>query len=106
MGFAAIAATFFIVPLAPGSAGRPSQEQPFAPEVCDTLIKQFGLDQPLSVQYVRYLGQLARGNLGRSFALHRPVADSLADPLPPPFFLALPPLLIDFSLALPLRTYH
>ena len=104
--FAVLTFTFFIVHLARGSPCGPSQEQPFPPEVCDTLIKQFGLDQPLSVQYVRYLGQLARGNLGRSFALHRPVADALADALPHTFVLALAALVIDFSLGLALGIYQ
>jgi peptide/nickel transport system permease protein len=74
--------------------------------VCDTLIKQFGLDKPLWVQYVRYLGQLAHGNLGRSFAQPRPVADALADTLPRTFVLALAALLIDFSFGLALGIYQ
>jgi peptide/nickel transport system permease protein len=74
--------------------------------VCDTLIKQFGLDKPLWVQYVRYLGQLAHGNLGRSFAQPRPVAAALADALPRTFVLALAALLIDFSFGLALGIYQ
>jgi peptide/nickel transport system permease protein len=104
--FAVLTLTFFIVHLARGSPCGPSQEQPLPPEVCDTLIKQFGLDKPLWVQYVRYLGQLAHGNLGRSFAQPRPVADALADTLPRTFVLALAALLIDFSFGLALGIYQ
>jgi peptide/nickel transport system permease protein len=104
--FAVITLTFFIVHLARGSPCGSDQEQPHSREVCDTLIKQFGLDKPLRVQYVRYLRQLARGNLGHSFPLHRPVADALADALPHTFVLALAALLIDFSLGLALGVYQ
>jgi peptide/nickel transport system permease protein len=104
--FTVLTLTFFIVHLARGSPCGPSQERPFPLEVCDTLIRQFGLDKPLWVQYVRYLGELARGNLGQSFVLHRPVADALADALPRTFVLALAALLIDFSLGLALGIYQ
>ncbi len=104
--FAVITLTFFIVHLARGSPCAPGQEQPLPPEVCDTLITRFGLDKPLWVQYVRYLRELARGNLGQSVALHRPVADALADALPHTFVLALAALLIDFSLGLALGIYQ
>jgi peptide/nickel transport system permease protein len=38
----------------------------------------YGLDQPLPVQYLVYLRDLATGNLGLSFTYHQPVADILA----------------------------
>ncbi len=104
--FAVITLTFFIVHLARGSPCGPGQEQPRPPEVCDTLIKRFGLDKPMWVQYVLYLRELARGDLGHSFALHRPVADALADALPATFVLALAALLIDFVLGLALGIYQ
>jgi len=104
--FTVITLTFFIVHLARGSPCGPGQEHPFPPEVCDTLIRRFGLDKPLWVQYVLYLKELARGNLGQSFKLHRPVADALADALPRTFVLALAALVIDFSLGLALGIYQ
>jgi peptide/nickel transport system permease protein len=104
--FTVLTLTFFIVHLARGSPCGPEQEQPLPPEVCDTLIRQFGLDKPVWVQYALYLRELARGNLGRSFALHRPVADALAEALPRTVVLALAALLIDFSLGLALGIYQ
>jgi peptide/nickel transport system permease protein/oligopeptide transport system permease protein len=41
-----------------------------------------GLDRPLAVRYVRYLGQVASGDLGRSIQQNRPVADELAEAWP------------------------
>lgn len=40
-----------------------------------------GLDQPLPVQYVRWLGELVQGNLGYSFVKRRPVVDMIAERL-------------------------
>jgi peptide/nickel transport system permease protein len=104
--FAVLTLTFFIVHLARGSPCGPDQEQPLPPEVCKSLRDRFGLDKPLWVQYVLYLRQLARGDLGESFALHRHVADALADALPRTFVLALAALLIDFALGLALGIYQ
>jgi len=41
-----------------------------------------GLDKPLPVRYVEYVGRLARGDLGRSMQQNRPVIDELADAWP------------------------
>jgi len=100
--FTVITLTFFIVHLARGSPCGLGQEHPLPPEVCDSLRQRFGLDEPLWVQYVLYLRQLARGDLGDSLTQNRHVADALADALPLTFTLALAALLIDFSLGLAL----
>lgn len=43
---------------------------------------QQGFDQPVGVQYVRWIGNVARGRLGHSTSQQRPVADVIADHLP------------------------
>jgi peptide/nickel transport system permease protein len=58
------------------------------------------------VQYARYVSQLARGNLGLSFTLHRPVADALAEAIPNTLLLAGAALLLDFLLGLALGVYQ
>ena len=74
-------ASFVLVHLAPGD--------PFATEdwrvseaTRERWRAEFGLDQPLPQQYVRYVANLARGNLGYSFSHRRPVADAIGDALP------------------------
>jgi ABC-type dipeptide/oligopeptide/nickel transport system permease component len=44
--------------------------------------EHLGLDRPLVVRYVRYLGQVVTGDLGRSIQQHRPVVDELAEAWP------------------------
>src|SRR2546425_9968050 len=50
--------------------------------------KDLGLDDPLVVQYGRYLGRLARGDFGRSYMNGRRVAEGIADRLPATALLA------------------
>ncbi len=60
-----ITVTFFLVRVAPG--GPFDEEKAVIPEVKAALEKQYRLDQPLFSQYVAYLGDLARGDMGPSF---------------------------------------
>lgn len=74
-------ASFVLVHLAPGDPFA-SEDPRVTAEVRDRWRAEFGLDRPLAEQYVRYVGNVARGNLGYSFSLHRPVGDAIADALP------------------------
>lgn len=104
--WAVVTLTFIIVHLAHGSpCGQPDGRQ-VAPEVCADLTRRFGLDQPIWIQYGKYLAALLRGDLGESFALHRPVADALAEALPNTFTLSLAALILDFGLGLALGVYQ
>ena len=62
--FVLVSLSFFIIRLAPG--GPFDQEQSLPPQVRANLDAAYGLDQPLAVQYGRYLAGLARGDLGPS----------------------------------------
>jgi peptide/nickel transport system permease protein len=53
------------------------------------LRQQLGLDDPLPVQYVRFLSHAIRGDLGTSIFLHRPVSQILLENLPDSVELAL-----------------
>jgi oligopeptide transport system permease protein len=60
-----VSLAFFVIRLAPG--GPFDQEQAVSPEIKANLNAAYGLDQPLIVQYVRYLRGLLLGDLGPSF---------------------------------------
>ena len=47
------------------------------PENVERLNRELGLDQPLVVQYLNWAGNLLQGDMGRSYALNRPVADEV-----------------------------
>jgi len=68
----------------------------------EALRREMGLDRPLAVQFGRYLGELARLDLGRSLKTGRPVAAELAQAFPLTARLGLTALLGALVLALPL----
>ena len=53
-----------------------------------TFIHNYGLDRPLPIQYLHYMGQLARGNLGTSVSLEVPVSTLIRNRAPASFLLA------------------
>ncbi|RIJ01274.1 ABC transporter permease, partial [Clavibacter michiganensis subsp. insidiosus] len=61
---------------------------------------EYGLDQPLLVQYLAQLGRLAQGDLGRSYALREDVVAVLARQLPGTLLLAVLALAVAWILAL------
>ena len=100
--FAVITFIFILIHLAPG---KPCSEN-LDPRVCNLLTRQFGLDQPIAVQYWRYLVELAHGNLGMSFSLRRPVWDALVETVPFTLQLAGAALVLDFVIGLGLGIYQ
>jgi peptide/nickel transport system permease protein len=104
--WAVVTLTFLVVHLAHGSPCGQAEGRPLPPETCARLVQRFDLDRPLWIQYVKYVGALLHGDLGESLALHRPVADALADALPNTLSLALTALIIDFALGLALGVYQ
>jgi oligopeptide transport system permease protein len=63
--FVVATVTFFMVRFAPG--GPFSSERKVSPEILMNLEAHYGLDKPLFQQYLQYLSDLARGDLGPSF---------------------------------------
>ena len=66
------------------------------------LMSQLGLDQPLPVQYLRYVEQLAHGDLGKSLVTREPVSMEFAALFPATVELAGAALLLALLLGLPL----
>ncbi|MBS7699318.1 MULTISPECIES: ABC transporter permease [unclassified Chelatococcus] len=62
---------------------------------------QLGLDRPLLIQYLSFLEQVVRGDLGRSIFLDQPVLSALAQRAEPTFFLTVFAILIACAIALP-----
>lgn len=91
--------TFAMVHLAPGDPMDMYMEQRFQrdvdPQVLELLRKKYGLDQPLPVQYVKWVGNIARGDFGESFRYRRPVASLIAERVPYTLQLAALALFFD-----------
>jgi oligopeptide transport system permease protein len=63
--FVLVTLAFFLIRVAPG--GPFDDERVLPPEIEANLARAYNLDQPLAVQYVRYLGNILRGDFGPSF---------------------------------------
>ena len=64
--------------------------------------QQYGLDQPLYRQYLTYMGQLVRGNLGNSYYFRKPVLDAILSKLPATALLAVSIMLVAILIGVPL----
>jgi peptide/nickel transport system permease protein len=95
---------FFLVRLLPGNIvdiiagteGQLSREQRVA------VLREFGLDQPLPVQYLRWIGNMLQGNFGWSFRTGQPVATLIVSRLPITIELALLAVLTVAFVGIPL----
>ncbi len=72
------------------------------PEVIAFIREKYRLNDPLPVQYLAWVAQLARGDLGRSLRTNERVLDLIAAKLPVTIELALLSLLVAVAIALPL----
>nr|WP_047579013.1 ABC transporter permease [Methylobacterium sp. ZNC0032] len=96
---------FVIVRVTPGDpAAVMLGPEATAQDVAD-LRTRLGLDRSILSQYVIYVGQLLRGDLGQSIFLNMPVIAALMDRAEPTFFLTLLSLAIASVIALPVGIY-
>ena len=94
------AVVFLITSLLPGDAAQMMLGQSATPETVAALRAQLGLDQPLPVRYLHWLGGLVQGEFGTSFASHLPVAELVAQRIPATFELAAITTLVSVPLSL------
>ena len=100
--------TFFAIRLIPGDPaeailggpGSQASAAAFAQARVD-----YGLDQPLFVQYLQYLGRMLRGELGTSYALKQPVIAIVGENLGGTLLLAVVSLIVATALALALAAW-
>jgi peptide/nickel transport system permease protein len=71
-------------------------------EVVERVREDFGLNDPLYVQYGRYLTRIFQGDLGNSFATNEPVREAIVDRLPETALLAFAAAIVQLSLGIPL----
>src|SRR5436309_3745635 len=89
---------FALVQLAPGDAATLLIPPEAPKEVADQIRAKLGLDKPVYVQYVLWLGRLVRGDLGASIVTNMPVAGELLSALGNTLVLAIPAALLGFTL--------
>jgi peptide/nickel transport system permease protein len=96
-----VTVVFVIVRIAPGDPASVMLGPQASPAAVAALRTSWGLDRPLPVQYLLFVGQVLRGDLGRSIFLNEPVLSALAQRAEPTTFLTLFSILIAVVIALP-----
>jgi peptide/nickel transport system permease protein len=93
---------FSLIHLIPGDPAAQIAGEGARPQDVQAVRKALGLDQPLWKQYVTYLTNLARGDLGRSFRTNESVAKEIAARYPATIQLALGAMFVALLVAFPL----
>jgi peptide/nickel transport system permease protein len=100
LGLAAL--TFFIGRVVPIDPVLKIVGDKAAPEVYRKVFLELGLDKPLVVQFVEYVGKILRGDFGISFSTTRPVLTDLLDFFPATLELSTIGLAIGIVLGVPM----
>src|SRR6516165_1707710 len=104
--------SFLIIHLAPGDPaalklgyGESSPNQAVAEQVIAETRALYGLDQPLYVQYGRWLRMMLTLDFGESLEDHRPILDKLKERIPVSVTLSGLSLLLAYMIAIPIGIY-
>ena len=98
----AVTVTFLLLRLLPGDPALAVASPNMTEEARAALLTQYGLDQPLIVQYGLYMWQMLQGNFGVSFTQSVPVMDVLLQRLPWTLLLTFTALVITVLVGIPL----
>ena len=95
---------FVILHLAPGGPELVAEDPRLPKDYAAQQRRDLGLDQPLPVQYVKWLGRAARLDFGRSFTDRRPVSEKIIERIPNTLLLSGTSFVIGL-LGIPLGVY-
>jgi len=94
---------YFLASMAPGSPLEMMfTDSNATAEAMEQMEARLGLDQPVYVQYFRWLGELVHGNLGVSYRTGHAVWDSVAERIGPTLLITLSSLFLSILIAIPL----
>jgi len=94
--------TYLLLYLLPADPVRQFTRGNASPEIVEAIRRQFGLDLPLWQQYLRYLGNLLQGDLGRSYIQKTEVATLILARLPATLQLMAGAIVVELAIGLPI----
>ena len=103
--------SFVIIQLPPGDfltsyiANLMAQGDIYDQESIEAMRNQYGLGQPVYVQYLKWMGGILRGDLGRSLYWQRPVIGLIRDRLPWSFLISMVSFILVWIISLPIGIY-
>jgi peptide/nickel transport system permease protein len=92
---------FVLINLIPGDAARLFLGEEAPPDALAALRHELGLDRPLYIQYLRWVGGMLRGDFGYSFKDHRPVRATLLQKIPITAELTAASMVLALAVAVP-----
>jgi peptide/nickel transport system permease protein len=93
--------SYFIMTLTPGDPVRMLVDPSMSEADVEIRRRALGLDQPVYVRYVKWLNELAHGNLGYSFSTGAPVAARVGERIMPTLKLTVTALALSYLIAVP-----
>jgi peptide/nickel transport system permease protein len=94
---------YLIINLAPGDPiDMLVGQEGLTPQDIEKIRISLGLNEPMYLRYVKWLGQLVQVNLGYSYLDHQPVLNRIAERLVPTFSLMLFVILVSYLVAVPI----
>lgn len=97
-----VAITFLISHIVPGDAAQLIAGPRATAQVIQRIRQEYGLDEPLHVQFAVYVSQVARGDFGQSIRTRRPVSADIRDFFPATFELTTTAMFLAVVLGIPL----
>jgi peptide/nickel transport system permease protein len=103
--------SFAIIQLPPGDyvssyiASMSSSGIVVTEEEAQALRVQYGLDQPITVQYIKWMGMIMQGRFGMAIEWGRPVLDVIGDRLALTIIISLAAIIFTWAVALPIGIY-
>ena len=103
--------SFVIIQLPPGDyvtayiAQMSATGSSVSQQEAEALRRHYGLDRPIYVQYVKWMGQIARGNFGLAMEYNRPVTDVIGDRLWLTVAVSVAAVIFTWVVALPIGIY-
>ena len=96
---------FFVVRVIPGDPATAALGDYASQEAVEALRERMGLNAPLYVQYFRFLGDLLRGDLGKSLITGKPISELVMHVLPYTLQLTLSAIFVGAVLGVPIGIY-
>lgn len=105
MLFGLVCITFTVSNVAPSDPAALAAGPDATRDMVETIRREYGLDRPLPEQFVRYVGGLLQGDLGRSIVTTRPVAQDLARYFPATLELVLLSMTLGVLVGVPMGMF-
>lgn len=99
--FGILFVTFTLARLIPGDPCRAILGEKATDVICREFDRVHGLDKPVPVQFLIYMGEIARGDLGNSLRFSKPVTDLIVERLPTTIELTISAMLFSVIVGIP-----